>query len=540
MAMPDDIDETTLPTVEESCSRSSLKKQCTLAFCLLLASIAYLGVRTHRSFFHDDAYITLRYANHWQAGSGPVWNPNERVEGYTSFLHLAVLTPLQKIGISPEGSARIVGLCSYLAIWITIVYYSYKTESNQIHRLTKMLILMGTIPTAFITIAWSLGGLETPLYMLLLMSATYLFTTFEQNASTSKAITVGLLLGLCTLTRPEAALFVVITISTGLVFYKSRKISLCILLAFSILYMPYFVWRWQYYGDILPNTFYAKLGTPLTKRLQDGLYYLHTFLRSAPWTALLALASWSYTLFKQSDRRTTSWKYMTAISLVATIYIVWTGGDHMPAYRFWAPLIPIYAWFIAHAWSSQADTTTFRQWALLPAILIVLSMSQFLVVEERMQNARRADPAAAIGKQVGNYISKHFAPKSVIATNSAGAVAYFAPDHYFIDMLGLNDRTIAKRDNFPIRTHWQQFPGHSKGDGKYVLSRHPNYIILGPAEGTVANTANEKKVSVVWFLSDQEIAEAPAFVSNYQLKTVSLSNTLIFNYYERKQAATHP
>ena len=107
-------------------------------------------------------------------------------------------------------------------------------------------------------------------------------------------------------------------------------------------------------------------------------------------------------------------------------------------------------------------------------------------------------------------------------------------------MLGLNDRTIAKRDDSPIRTHWQQFPGHSKGDGKYVLSRHPNYIILGPAEGTVANTANEKKVSVVWFLSDQEIAEAPAFVSNYQLKTVSLSNTLIFNYYERKQAATHP
>jgi len=538
--MPDDIAETSFPTVEEPYARSSLKKRCTLVFCLLMASIAYLGVRTHRPFFHDDAYITLRYANQWQSGNGPVWNPNERVEGYTSFLHLAVLAPLQKIGISPEVSARIVGLCSYLAIWITIVYYSYKTESNQIRRLTKMMILMGTIPTAFITIAWSLGGLETPLYMLLLMAATYLFTTFEHNQSMGKAVTVGLLLGLCTLTRPEAALFVAITLTTGLLGYKSRKISLCILLVFSVLYMPYFVWRWQYYGDIFPNTFYAKLGTPLGKRLQDGFYYLHTFLRSAPWTVVLALASWSYTLFKQADRRTISWKYMTAISLIATIYIVWTGGDHMPAYRFWAPLIPMYAWFIAHTWSSQADTATFRQWVLVPTVLIALSLSQFLVVEERMQNARRADPAAAIGKQVGSYISKNFPPQTVIATNSAGAVAYFAPDHYFIDMLGLNDRTIAKRHDFPIRTHWQQFPGHSKGDGQYVLSRHPNYIILGPAEGTVAHTANEKKVNIVWFLSDQEIAEAPSFVSNYQLKTVPLSNTLIFSYYERKQATTHP
>ena len=146
--MPDDIAETSFPTVEEPYARSSLKKRCTLVFCLLMASIAYLGVRTHRPFFHDDAYITLRYANQWQSGNGPVWNPNERVEGYTSFLHLAVLAPLQKIGISPEVSARIVGLCSYLAIWITIVYYSYKTESNQIRRLTKMMILMGTIPTA--------------------------------------------------------------------------------------------------------------------------------------------------------------------------------------------------------------------------------------------------------------------------------------------------------------------------------------------------------------------------------------------------------
>tara|TARA_B100000945_G_scaffold310992_1_gene303637 strand:+ start:5680 stop:7302 length:1623 start_codon:yes stop_codon:yes gene_type:complete len=540
MATLDDTADTTFPTIEQSDSDSSIAKQSVLVLCLLLALITYFGFQVHRSFFHDDAYITLRYANHWQAGVGPVWNSNERVEGYTSFLHLATLTPLQKFGLQPEVSARIVGLCSYLAIWLTIGYYSYKTESNQNRKLMTMLILMSTIPTAFTTIAWSLGGLETPLYMLFLMLATYLFTTFEQNIANSKAITVGLLLAFCTLTRPEAALFVAITIAAALVLHKSLKTSLCILLAFSILYIPYFVWRWSYYGDIFPNTYYVKIGTPFYKRITDGFYYLHTFLRAPPWIPVLALASWCYTLFKQSARCTSSWKYMTAISLTATIYVIWTGGDHMPAYRFWAPIIPIYAWFIVHAWSSQADIPKFKQSALIPAILIFLSLIQFIVTDERMQNARHPDPAAAIGKQVGNYISEHFPPQSVIATNSAGAVAYFAPDHYFIDMLGLNDRTIAKRAEFPIRTHWQQFPGHSKGDGKYILLRNPDYIILGPAEGTVAKTTNQNHSEMVWFLSDQEISEEPIFFNDYSLTTAQLSKTLTFTYYRRKKLTTHP
>jgi hypothetical protein len=47
-----------------------------------------------RDFFHDDAFITLRYAQNWLAGSGIGWNPGERVEGYTNFLQLVLVTGL--------------------------------------------------------------------------------------------------------------------------------------------------------------------------------------------------------------------------------------------------------------------------------------------------------------------------------------------------------------------------------------------------------------------------------------------------------------
>jgi hypothetical protein len=139
----------------------------------------------------------------------------------------------------------------------------------------------------------------------------------------------------------------------------------------------------------------------------------------------------------------------------------------------------------------------------------------------------------------------------------------------FIDMLGLNDYTIAKSDTpsddmsffrdfvevkkiftedgrREIIQHltkrylaWQLMPGHGKGDGTYVLARKPAYIIIGPAQGDTKP----------WFLSDREILNAPDFYKNYELKevTINLSDTLqryyrstksgnlTFRYYERQQ-----
>ena len=520
--------------IEESPTPSSIHKLIVFTLCLLIVLIAYSGIRMHRSFFHDDAYITLRYAHQWQSGLGPVWTHSQQVEGYTSFLHLVSLYPLQKAGVQPEVSARSIGLGAYLLIWLAIITYSFRTTRNQTHRVTKSLVLLGSIPTSFSIIAWSLGGLETSLYTLLIMTTTYLFTTLDKQHSQRTSVTLGVLLGLCVMTRPEAALIAAITLTASVVFHKSLKTSLTILLACCIVYIPYFVWRWQYYGDLLPNTYYAKLGTPITKRFSDGIYYFHTFLRSAPWILLLAIVCWMFTLVKQNGHRTNSWKYMTLVSIVMTGYVIWTGGDHMPAYRFWVPLIPVYAWFIAHAGTSGTPPSNAYRQMLLPVIVILLGLAQFLAPDERMLNAQRPDPAAAVGKQVGKFISQHFPEGTLIATNSAGAVAYFAPNHDFIDMLGLNDKVIAKRTDVPLRTHWQQFPGHSKGDGRYVLSRDPDYIILGPAEGMMANSTLEKSPDVVWFLSDQELSDDPDFHKRYVLKTAELSDTLTLTYYQRR------
>ena len=514
-----------------------------LALFLLVGIIAVMGLRQHREFFHDDAYITLRYADQWQNGQGPVWNESERVEGYTSFLHLATLYSLQSLELTPETLARIVGVLSYLSIGIFIVGFSFRFHTTYL-RIPLALVLLASIMTSFPLIAWSWGGLETSLYTFLLMVCIYLFTIWCSRQSNSKHLTLGILFGLTVMTRPEAVLFVAVSILALWAIHRSFKPSLVLVLGFCLIYLPYFVWRWNYYGEPLPNTYYAKLGTPLYKRLQDGFYYLHTFVRTAPWLPLVAIGCWLYTLFKQPDRRTAAWYSLSAHCLIGVIYIVWTGGDHMPAYRFWTPLLPVFTLLITYTLfpiDPEGNSDDSKSLSLTPAmvmvsLLLALSFLQFLSADERMLNARRADPAGATGKKIGTYISTHFPDDSLIATNSAGAVAFFAPQKQFIDMLGLNDRQIAKRENVPMLTYWQQFPGHSKGDGRYVISREPDYIILGPAQGTVGKIENKNRQNLVWFLSDQEIVEQTDFLQRYELKQVQIHDTLTFTYYQRKQS----
>jgi arabinofuranosyltransferase len=101
-------------------------------------------------------------------------------------------------------------------------------------------------------------------------------------------------------------------------------------------------------------------------------------------------------------------------------------------------------------------------------------------------------------------------------------------------MLGLNDAHIARRRINNIELPLQRLPGHSKGNGAYVLSRQPDFIIPGPAAGCLLS----KKP---WFLSDLELTRDPRFRREYLPVQVLLDLSgrrtegrgVIFTYYQR-------
>ena len=64
---------------------------------LLVAHALHMRALFHGNSF-DDAYIAYRYAENWARGLGPVFNSGERVEGYSDFLWVALLTPVARLG----------------------------------------------------------------------------------------------------------------------------------------------------------------------------------------------------------------------------------------------------------------------------------------------------------------------------------------------------------------------------------------------------------------------------------------------------------
>src|SRR5574341_680160 len=76
----------------------------------------------------DDAYISFRYAQNAIRGYGLVFNPGERVEGFTNFLWTAMMLPL-------EGTRGDVGRASIVlgALFaLGVIWLVFRSEERRV------------------------------------------------------------------------------------------------------------------------------------------------------------------------------------------------------------------------------------------------------------------------------------------------------------------------------------------------------------------------------------------------------------------------
>jgi hypothetical protein len=95
-----------------------------IAAACVLGGLVWLFVRAfyYSGWMDDDAYISFRYARNWTDGLGLVFNPGERVEGYTNFLWTVLLGSLHRMGADLPATARRLGTLAAAAtvIWVAL------------------------------------------------------------------------------------------------------------------------------------------------------------------------------------------------------------------------------------------------------------------------------------------------------------------------------------------------------------------------------------------------------------------------------------
>src|SRR3990170_3063617 len=115
----------------------------------------------------DDAFITFRYARNLASGLGLVFNPGERVEGYTNFLWTVLMAGGYRLGFDLAIFAKLVGIAAslgtlYVLFKLSALIRPSSSRSGTRALASLLLAANGAFATAAIT------GLETSLFILLI------------------------------------------------------------------------------------------------------------------------------------------------------------------------------------------------------------------------------------------------------------------------------------------------------------------------------------------------------------------------------------
>jgi arabinofuranosyltransferase len=454
-----------------------------LALAALVLLVSFSGV-IWPSWLTDDAFISFRYAQNLVAGNGLVYNAGERVEGYTNFLWTMLAALALKLG----GDVVFLSYLSGVVLGLAILLLSYGLARKLIGPAWALVTALIVATSQSLLVYTARGsGLETGLFTLLALAGSA--CVIHPRAYRW----YGPLFALATLTRPEGALLMGLTLLyTWLVgsedtTHRSKseyiqtiagriRATLPALGAYLLIVGPYFLWRATYYGDLLPNTFYAKTGGGL-RQIERGAIYSGLFALTFGGPLLLLCLAPLLDGWRTALR---SWRgYLLLLAGAYSAYIVAVGGDHFPGDRFFVPLVPWLALLLSDgmAWV-YARTQRQRYLARLApaalAVVLLLYAGNALYRDSDFNSIIKGDDESlGIWRELGWWLHDHGAPGESMAASGAGAVAYYS-DRETIDLLGLNDKHIARVQSADIGAGTA---GHEKRDPVYVLDvRRPTYI----------------------------------------------------------------
>ncbi len=321
-----------------------------------IAAVAILAYGLYRAidlkWICDDAFITMRYVKNFVDGNGLVYNIGERVEGYTHFLWLLLLAASKAIGFDPVDASMWLGIAAYAGILVLLLAISLREHKKNSKRIW-LPIAAALFALNYDTAEWASGGLETSFYALLILGAFYLWF-YSRFSEQPRLLLTGLALALVSLTRPDGVLFTATAVALLAVVGFRRKQSMLslsrsigiLVLPSIVIGVPYLIWKYNYYGDLLPLTYYAKSADE--NYFGQGFFYIWLYFR-VHFTSGIALILGALVLTQKQKKTSESGSdsdpgspYLTAFVAIVVyliLFVARVGGDFMFA-RFIIPVVP--------------------------------------------------------------------------------------------------------------------------------------------------------------------------------------------------------
>lgn len=452
-----------------------------LLWILVLSGSAVDAAR--KAWVSDDIFITFRYCDQWLAGHGPVYNPGERVEGYTHFLWFLLLTLGRAAGIAADALGKYGAIPFYAGSLLLLVAISARLFPRRggIWGIPVAALGWGVHEDARL---FASGGLETSAFTCAVLAGFGFLAAWRPRRRASLAAWV---FAIAWLLRPEALLY---TVLAGIYLaWRPARPGEARTFAWTwlVLVLPHFVFRLLYYGDLLPNPYYAKSGG--AAYWSQGWVYTWTYfaayfvLIGAPLAALPLWRALRRPAVAEPLRAAApGLAWALAASLLTVVYVNRVGGDFMFA-RFFLPVTPWLLLLVEYGVHHLS-----RPWARATAgCAVVLLLGLGGMLKERVLAAQpRADwivdehtyysreylgRAQDQGERFGACLESTSAV--VMVQGGQSMLAYYARFPIAMDLFGLTDAHVAHQ---PLESRAR--PGHEKSPtaGYVLYERKVNFL----------------------------------------------------------------
>ena len=479
--------------------------------CALCAAAAILHAVSYlRAGPVDDDFIVYRFARNLVEGRGLVYNLGERVEGFSSPLHLLLCASAIRLGIPPWSASQ---WTSILASGVAAAAVAAAWFHS---RPTARWPIPGVLVAASPAIAYhSAAGLGTTIAAALLAVWGCLLTDEERHPR--RSVLAALVLGLACLARAELLLFAVpyaLRRKTG------RRATL-------LVFVPLAGWtlfRLAYYGSLLPVTYHVKK-LPFLVDLGYGWRYL---VRATEMTGIGLVVVLAAAFLLPTRKSSPALRACALGVAVYTLFVVYVGGDYMSFARFFVPILPLGYWLGSEAVSALVANSRIRV-ALAALVPLGFQWPQ----AERRDVFRYHEQNEERWIQVGKGLPDSTSPDQSIATSAIGAVGYFS-ERRIVDMLGMtNDSVWRTAPNLSV-----EMKGHHRCDAPWVLAQKPDVVLIG------AGLMLESGSSIPAFTYERGILDSDEFRSTYHSRVMEIPGSYALIFFQRRDSpvlkGSHP
>ena len=471
-------------------------KWCVLALAFFLP-VAFAAFTQHA---WEDYFITLRASRNLVEGHGLVFNPGERVHTFTS--PLGVLVPAFCTWIAgarhEEAALWLLRLISVTMLATAAALVWRRADGLRLGAIGRVTFFGLMLADAKLT-DFAINGMETGMLVFFVL---LLWSELEAPDGPRVGPLAAALAGLMW-TRPDAFILAGALLASHLVFRErsggKRQIQWSQLgrgaLLGGLLYLPWFVWAWWYYGSPVPHTIIAKstyvapvhlqtlLLVPFRVLTGDSMLldlFLPTYwvwggwpvglVRFAHGLTLVATFAWLLPGWSAAGRRASFALFLGMFYLCSIILFPW----YVPPWSVLASLAIAFAINDAYAGALAARHAWLKSGLRIACGLIVALQACMWIASAWQMRAQQTYVETGVRRQIGEWLGQNARPGDTVFLEPLGYIGYFSR---------------LKTYDFPGLSSPEVVAAGRSGARRYVdiIARlQPQWIVLRPTEAAGA------------------------------------------------------